>query len=112
MIEQSKVYKCLEKKTLILGFELADLFVICLVLCLLNLFFKESGAKFFLTWGPTATLALVIRLLKTGKADNYIVHAIKYYLTPGIIKAFPNAQKNKFRKLKLKGKTHVRFKFE
>ena len=53
-LESSTVYKCLEKKTLILGFEVVDLLVMSILLCLLNFIFAESAFKLFLhsvRWG-------------------------------------------------------------
>ncbi len=112
MIEQSQVYKCLEKKTLILGFELPDLFALSLLLCVLNFIFATSDLKFFFTFGPTALLGLLLRLMKTGKADNYLLHWVRYHISPGIFRAFPLAGKNELLKIKYKGVHRARFRFE
>ena len=112
MIEQSQVYKCLEKKTLILGFELPDLFALSLLLCVLNFIFATSDLKFLFTFGPTVILGLLLRLMKTGKADNYLLHWVRYHLSPGIFQAFPLAGKNELLKIKCKGVQRVRFRFE
>ncbi len=112
MIEQSQVYKCLEKKTLILGFELPDLFALSLLLCVLNFIFATSDLKFFVTFGPVALLGLLLRIMKNGKADNYLLHWLRYHISPGIYRAFPLAGKNEFLKLKYKGGPRVRFCFE
>ena len=112
MIEQSQVYKCLEKKTLILGFELPDLFALSLLLCVLNLIFANSDLKFFFTFGPTALLGLLLRVMKNGKADNYLLHWVRYHISPGIYQAFPHAGKNELLKIKMKRGPHARFRFE
>jgi hypothetical protein len=112
MIEQSQVYKCLEKKTLILGFELPDLFALSLLLCILNFIFATSDLKFFFTFGPTALLGLLLRVMKNGKADNYLLHWARYHISPGIYQAFPLAENNELLKLKMKRGPHVRFRFE
>ncbi len=112
MIEQSQVYKCLEKKTLILGFELPDLFALSLLLCVLNFVFATSDLKFFFTFCPTVILGLFLRVMKTGKADNFLLHWVRYHLSPGIFKAFPLAGKNELLKMKKTGGSHARFHFE
>jgi len=88
MLQQSTVYKCLEKKTLILGFEIADLFILCALLSLLNVLFAQSAMKLFWTWGPTLGAATLIRITKHGKAENFLLHWIRYHLQPGVLHAF------------------------
>lgn len=108
MLHQSKVYKCLEKKTLVLGFEIADLFILCILLSLLNIFFSQSAMKLFLTWGPTFTLAMVMRIVKHGKAENFLLHWIRYHVQPGVLRAFAPAHGNQFFELKQRGRRNVR----
>lgn len=108
MIDTSQVYKCLEKKTFVMGFELTDLFMLGLLLSTLNILFAHSSYKLFITWGPVFLLALIIRLTKNGKADNFLIHYIKYKISPGIYRAFPPAGTNQLFALKRKGISHVR----
>jgi hypothetical protein len=68
--------------------------------------------KLLLTWGPSIGLALGIRLMKTGKAENYLLHFISYHLSPGVLRAFPLSDENKLIFLKKKGQRNARFKFE
>lgn len=91
---------------MILGFELTDMLVFGIMLSVLNIIFSHSSMKLFLTWGPTLALALVIKLLKNGKADNYLIHLIRYKVSPGHYHAFTPAKKNQL--LFLKGKKNVR----
>ncbi len=104
MIESSPVYKCLEKKTFVLGFELTDLLILGILLSVLNIPFAQSAYKLFFTWGPVLGLALVIRLLKNGKAENYLIHLIRYKISPGVYRAFDPAKDNQLLTLKRKGK--------
>lgn len=112
MIDQSQVYKCLEKKTLILGFELPDLFILSLLLCVLNLLFGDSAYKLFLTWGPPLILAVIFRVMKIGKADGFLFHWIKYHLSPGVMSAFLKAKDNALIRMRRKGRKNARFEFE
>lgn len=90
-LKTSEVYRCLEKKTLVFGFEIVDLFAVFLVLAVLNLIFKGVPYKFFLTWGPAMGLGLVLRLSKAGKPENYLLHLVRFYFLPVVFSAFPLA---------------------
>lgn len=52
MLKTSEVYKCLDKKTLIFGFEMLDLFLVFSVLAILNFVLSGVQWKFAFTWGP------------------------------------------------------------
>ena len=104
-LETSTVYKCLEKKTLILGFEVVDLLILSLLLCGLNFVFVNSAYKLFYTFGPVAILAVVLRLMKSGKAENFLLHWIRFQFSPGIYKAWPACtDKNSLLQMMQKGK--------
>ena len=87
-LRTSEVYRCLEKKTLVFGFEILDLFVVFLVLAILNFCLRGVPYKFFLSWGPTALLAVGLRLGKAGKPDNYLLHLARSYFQPAVFSAF------------------------
>jgi hypothetical protein len=109
-LDTSRVYKCLEKKTLILGFEIVDLFALSLLLCVLNFIFSGAEFKLFYTFGPVLVVALILRLAKRGQADNFILHWLKYHFTPGILQAFPVAtDQNLLNSLRKKGHANARF---
>jgi hypothetical protein len=96
-LKTSKVYRCLEKKTLVFGFEIVDLFLVFSILAVLNLLFGSMPYKFFFTWLPSISLAAFLRISKAGKPDNYLVHFARYHFSPGIFSAFPLAtQRMKF----------------
>jgi len=104
-LESSTVYKCLEKKTLILGFEVVDLFLMSVLLCVLNFVFVDSSMKLFFTFGPVAIVAALLRIMKMGKAENYLLHWIRFQIAPGVFKAWPRATSpNALLKIKQKGK--------
>ena len=102
-LSTSSVYKCLEKKTLILGFEVLDLFVLCILMCVLNLIFAHADFKILYTWLPTAVAALVLRAAKAGKPDDFLLHWVRYQLSPGVFQAFcPATTSNSLRLLQKK----------
>ena len=94
-LKTSEVYRCLEKKTLIFGFEMVDLFAVFLLLALLNFLFAGVRYKFLLAWGPALALALFLRIGKVGKPENYLLHWVRFHLSPGILSAFPLAPRRK-----------------
>ena len=90
-LRTSNVYRCLEKKTLVFGFEIIDLFLVFTCLAILNFLFRGFPYKFFLTWGPSAVLAIGLRIGKAGKPDNYLLHLVRSYFTPVVFSAFSPA---------------------
>lgn len=93
--------KSLEKKLLILGFEVPDVLAIFLLLSVLNFIFGQTNYKLFLVWLPVATVAIILRISKRGKPDNYLPHLIKFHMRPKYLSAFKEPTKSeppKFRK--------------
>jgi hypothetical protein len=78
----------LEKKLLILGFEVPDVLAIFLFLSILNFVFGQTNYKLLLVWLPVAIVAVVLRIGKRGKPDNYLVHLVKFYLRSKYFSAF------------------------
>lgn len=108
-LKTSEVYRCLEKKTLIFGFELLDLFAVFALLALLNFVFAGIRYKFAWTWGPAALLAVLLRVGKSGKPENYLLHLARYHLAAGVLPAFPLAgRRSRFVHFKERGGRHVR----
>jgi len=78
----------LDKKLLILGFEVPDVLVIFLMLSILNFVFGQTNYKFMLVWIPVILLAIVLRIGKRGKPDNYLIHFGKFHTSTKYISAF------------------------
>jgi hypothetical protein len=87
-IKATEVSRCLDKKMMIMGFEIPDLLFIFLTMSILNFLFGTTSLKLLFVWLPSLGLALAIRLLKRGKPDNYLVHWFRFQIKPGILKAF------------------------
>src|SRR5271170_2118103 len=96
-LKTSEVYRCLEKKTLVLGFEMVDLFAVFTLFSILNLLLSGIRYKFLLTAGPALGLALLLRLGKAGKPENFMVHWIRFQFAPGVLSAFPLAKERRLR---------------
>ena len=82
------VSRCLDKKMMIMGFEVPDLLIIFLTMSVLNFLFGSTAMKWLLVWVPSATLVAVIRFSKRGKPENYLVHWLRFQIKPGILCAF------------------------
>ena len=95
VLKATQVSKCLDKKLILLGFEVPDLLAVLLVMSVLNFIFGRTGMTIPLVWAPTILLALLLRIGKRGKPDNYLIHWLRYQFKPGVLKAFldPSVQK-------------------
>ncbi len=78
----------LEKKLLLVGFEVPDVLAIFLLLSILNFVFGSTGYKLALVWLPTLVAAVVLRVGKRGKPDNYLVHLGKFLTRKKYLSAF------------------------
>ena len=84
----TSVSKCLDKKMMIMGFEVPDLLVIFLCMSTLNFLFGGTDLKWLFVWIPSASLALTLRLTKRGKPDGFLVHWLRFQIQPGVLRAF------------------------
>ena len=91
-LRSSEVYRCLDKKTLVFGFEIVDLFLVFACLSILSLVLSGVPNKFLWTWGPSLALGLFLKIGKAGKPDNYLVHVLRFQFSPGVLGAFPLAE--------------------
>ena len=104
-LKTNEVYRCLDKKALVLGFEILDLLAIFLFLAALNFLCRDLPYKFFLTWVPAFVLALFLKFGKAGKPENYLLHLARFYFTPLVFSSFPLATRRvRFAKNNLKGR--------
>lgn len=87
-IEVAHANKCLQKKSLVWGFEIFDLFILVTLFTILNFVFGGTQYKIFFTWIPTLIAAGALRFGKAGKPDNYIQHLVRFYFMPKVLSAF------------------------
>lgn len=91
-LKTTAVSQCLDKKLKFLGYEIPDLLFILSILSLLNFVFGSLPWKLIIVWVPTLLLALVLRIGKHGKPDNYLLHKIRFLFQPKALHAFPDAR--------------------
>lgn len=87
-LKVTPVSKCLDKKMMILGFEIPDLLFIFLMMSVLNFLFGSTSLKWLFVWLPSLSLAMTIRFTKQGKPDNYLLHWLRFQIKPGVLTAF------------------------
>ena len=106
-LQTSQVYRCLEKKTQVWGFEILDLFAVSALLALLNFLFRGMPYNFVFTWAPALSLALFLRIGKIGKPENYFLHLARFHFLPRLYSSFYLANKrSRFIKKPKKGVVH------
>lgn len=93
-LKTTEVSRCLDKKMVMMGFEVPDLLVIFLTISILNFIFSTSDLRWLFVWTPSLVLAGVIKWSKRDKPDNYLIHWLRFQIKPGIIKAFPEPTNN------------------
>lgn len=92
-IRTTTLSKCLDKKLKIFGFEVVDLLALFLTLSILNFLFGRTDFKVFLVWLPSLTMGLVLYFGKKGKPDNYLIHWLRYQISPFVFSAFQTASR-------------------
>lgn len=93
----SKTFRCLDRKAKIMGFELFDVLMIGVVLSAMNLFVGNVPYRLLVTWTPALALAGVLWVGKRGKPENFLLHYVRFHLSPNYYCAFKEA-KNKWKK--------------
>ena len=84
------VSRSLDKKLLVLGFEIPDLLAIFLFLAVLNFVFGGHGGftTIVIVWGPPAALGAALYFGKKDRPENYLIHELRYQISPGVYHAF------------------------
>jgi len=90
-LKVTEVSRCLDKKMMIMGFEIPDLLIIFLTISILSFLFGSASMKWLFVWLPSLSLALTLKYVKRGKPDNYLIHWLRYQIKPGALKAFEEA---------------------
>ena len=83
MLNTSTVHRKLDAKFKIGGIEATDLLSVLLVAAVLNLFLGRMSFGPLFIFGLPGILFFVLYFGKRGKPEGYLLHALKYYLSPG-----------------------------
>ena len=66
-----------------MGLEIQDVVVLTLLASVLNLIFGHTRFGVYMTFIPSLTMAVVLYVGKRGRPDKFLMHLIRYYITPG-----------------------------
>ncbi len=87
MLKTSTVHRKLDAKFKIGGVDATDLLAVLILSAILNLFFGQLPIGPIFVFGLPTILFFVLYFGKRGKPDGYLLHAFKYYLSPGELRA-------------------------
>lgn len=82
-LKTSQVHRRLDAKLKIGSVEATDLLVVLILAAVLNLFLNSIPFGPILIFGIPSLLFVALYFGKRGKPDGYLLHAIKFYLSPG-----------------------------
>jgi hypothetical protein len=83
VLKTSTVHRKLDAKFKIGGVEAADLLAVLLLAAVMNLVFGRMSIGPVFIFGVPALLFFALYFGKRGKPDGYLLHAVKYFLSPG-----------------------------
>lgn len=87
MLKPSTVHRKLDAKFKIGGMDAADLLVVLIFAGVMNLIFGRLSIGPIFIFGLPGLLFVAFYFGKRGKPDGYLLHAIRYYLSPGQLRA-------------------------
>jgi hypothetical protein len=82
-LKTSQVHRRLDAKFKVGGVEAADLLAMLLLAAVMNLVFGRVPFGPVFIFGIPGLLFMGLYFGKRGKPDGYLLHAIKFYLSPG-----------------------------
>ena len=87
MLERSTVHRKLDAKFRVGGMEATDLLVVLIFAAVLNLFLGRLSIGPIFIFGLPGALFCALYYGKRGKPEGYLMHAIKYFTSPGKLRA-------------------------
>lgn len=87
MLKTSTIHRKLNAKFKIGGIDATDLLSVLLCAAVMNLFFGRLSFGPVLIFGLPGILFFVLYFGKKGKPEGYLFHALKFYLSPGELRA-------------------------
>lgn len=87
MLKTSTIHRKLDAKFKIGGIDATDLLSVLLCAAVMNLFFGRLSFGPIFIFGIPGVLFVVLYFGKKGKPEGHLMHLIKFYLSPGELKA-------------------------
>ncbi len=86
-LHTSSVHRKLDAKLKIVGLEAPDLLFVLIFAAVMNLFFGRTSLALPLVIVLPLIMLAVLYLGKRDKPDGFLIHLIRFYLTPGFFSA-------------------------
>lgn len=86
-LKSSTVHRNLDAKLKVVGLEVHDLLFVLLFASVMNLLFGKTAFAIYLVFLLPMTMAGVLFFAKRNKPDQYLIHLIRFYLSPGFYSA-------------------------
>lgn len=87
MLKTSTVHRNLDAKFKIGGIEAADLLAVLLTGAVMNLIFGRLSVGPIFIFGVPGILFFALYFGKRGKPDGYLMHALKFFISSGELRA-------------------------
>ncbi len=94
-LKTSTVHRNLDRRPKILGMEMQDVVLVMLLASVMNLIFGATRLGAYITFIPPTIMAIVLLVGKRGRPDKFLVHLIRYHITPGFYSAGENSKYQK-----------------
>lgn len=91
-LESSAVHRRLDAKFKIGGAEASDLLGVLLLAAILNLVLGRIPYAPIFIFGVPGLLFVALYFGKRGKPDGYLLHAIRFHISPGELRAGSEAE--------------------
>ncbi|MCB9092875.1 MAG: hypothetical protein H6621_00075 [Halobacteriovoraceae bacterium] len=86
-LHSSRIHRNLDAKLKIAGLEAPDLLFVLIFAAIMNLFFGETSLAIPLVLVLPSILLLILYFGKRNKPESFLVHLLRFYLTPGFLSA-------------------------
>lgn len=86
-LNSSRVYRNLDAKLKVAGLEAPDLLFVLIFAAMMNLIFGNTSLVFPLVIVLPSLILLLLFFGKRNKPEDYLVHLIRFYITPGFYSA-------------------------
>jgi hypothetical protein len=87
MLKTSTVYRKLDAKFKIGGVDATDLLAVLLLGAVMNLIFGRLSIGPIFIFGLPGILFCALYCGKRGKPEGYLLHALRFYISPGALHA-------------------------
>lgn len=100
-LHSSTVQRNLDAKFKIMGLEAPDLLSVLIFAAVMNLFFGNSNFAVVLVVVIPALLLAALYIGKKGRPEMFMIHLLRFYLTPGFYSAGEESGSEQKRRTKI-----------